>query len=75
MKPEMKWRLIEEYGINSFTEQADGRLRFQGSFADKNSLFGWVLSFGGHAELVAPMQLRREFGEIIQNILVRYQKH
>ena len=75
VKPEMKWRLIEEYGINSFTEQADGRLRFQGSFADKNSLFGWVLSFGGHAELVAPMQLRREFGEIIQNILVRYQKH
>lgn len=75
VEPEMKWRLIEEYGINSFTEQADGRLRFQGSFADKDSLFAWVLSFGGHAELIAPMQLRREFGEIIQDILVRYREH
>ena len=70
---DMKWRLIEEYGVNSFTEQEDGRLLFRGGFMDRESLFGWVLSFGGHAELIAPTRLRREFGESVQSILKIYQ--
>lgn len=70
--PQMKWRLMEEYGPDSFAGQEDGTLLFRWAFADKESLFGWLLSFGGQAELIKPEELRREFASVIEAVAEKY---
>ena len=70
--PACKWRLIEEYGPDSFEEMEDGRLFFTGGFNDRDSLFGWLLSFGSQVELVSPEKDREDFGALIERIAKRY---
>ena len=70
--PCMQWRLIEEYGIESFCRQEDGKLLFKGGFTDKGSLFGWLLSFGDQAELVEPECLREDLREMIWTMGRKY---
>lgn len=67
-EPEMKWRLVEEYGPGSFTEQEDGRLKFSFGFTDRDNLFGWLLSFGDRVELTKPQELRRELYELMARL-------
>lgn len=71
----MKWRLIEEYGIESFQVQEDGKLLFQFGFMDRESLFGWILSFGNQAELLEPVSLREELEGVIHKMLGKYTRH
>ena len=71
-EPEMKWRLIEEYGIDSFKIQPDGRLLFQFGFYDKEYLFTWLLSFGDKVELLEPIELRKGFANLAERIKDKY---
>lgn len=67
--PQYKWRLVEEYGPESFIALPDGRLLFSFGFMDKTSIISWIVSFGGGAELLEPKELRQEvlkFAERIQ---------
>lgn len=73
-EPEMKWRLVEEFGMESFTEQEDGRLKFSFGFADKENLFGWLLSFGDKVELIKPAELRKELYELMGRLLKIYRE-
>ncbi|MFA6856525.1 MAG: YafY family protein [Treponema sp.] len=68
-----KWRLVEQFGPESFSTQPDGRLLFRSGFADKNSLFGFLLSFGFTVELAEPQELRPEFGRMLQEMAEKYQ--
>ena len=52
--PSCRWRLVEEYGTDSFTPTPDGRLRFVGTFPDEDSILSWLLTFGDGAELLEP---------------------
>ena len=70
----MKWRLIEEYGVECFTEQEDGFLLFESDFVDRNSLYGWLLSFGEQIELLEPEELRKELADMFGRMQRRYQK-
>lgn len=67
-----KWRLIEEYGPESFTQMDDGRLLFQFGFADRENLFSWLLSFGGQAKLLKPDCLREELGLLLKKMAEQY---
>lgn len=71
--PRAKWRLLEEFGSDSFVEQADGRLLFSFGFSDKENLFEWILSFGGRAELLEPKELRLELHAILKRACERYE--
>lgn len=71
--PECKWRLMEEYGRESFTEQADGSLLFAFGFTDKANLYGWILGFGDKVELLEPECLRQELGIIGKEIQKKYE--
>lgn len=71
--PSAKWRLIEEYGAESFEKQEDGRLLFSFKFADKEHLFGWLLTFGERAELLEPEFLRAELRNLAWGIAEIYQ--
>ncbi|WP_341472412.1 WYL domain-containing protein [Clostridium rectalis] len=64
----VKWRLIEEYGIDSFSVLADGKLHFEFHFASKDNLFGWILSFSDKVKIISPASIKEEFIKIIENI-------
>lgn len=64
-----RWRILEDYGAGSFTEQKDGTLLFSFGFTDKETMKSWILSFGEGIELLEPAELRdelRSFGEELQ---------
>lgn len=72
--PACRWRLVEEYGMDRFTLEPDGRLRFAGGFPDADSVLSWVLTFGEKAELLEPKELRQELGALTATLADRYKR-
>lgn len=72
IKPEYKWRLIEEFGPESFTSLPDGTLLFSSSFDDKTSIIGWITSFGEGARLLEPAELRQDILAFAEGIRKNY---
>lgn len=68
----VRWRLIDEFGEESFTEQEDGRLLFKVSYADKDYFLGWILTFGAKAELIRPVEMRRELKDLLREMSEKY---
>ena len=71
--PDQKWRLVEEFGPECFTEQDDGRLFFTADHADMESLVTWFMTFGDKAELLEPQEARRKIAQMAQKITVMYE--
>ncbi|MFR0986562.1 WYL domain-containing protein [Frisingicoccus sp.] len=63
---------MDDFGLDSFTEQPDGMLLFSFDFMDTDNLFSWLLSFGSQAELLGPAELRDIFFEMIQKMMKKY---
>lgn len=74
VQPAYRWRLVEEYGLDSFTEEADGTLLFASGFVDKTSIVGWIASFGDGAELLEPKEFRKDVVDFAKGILRQYEK-
>lgn len=68
--PSQRWRLVEEFGPESFTVREDGRLLFSGSFTDGETVLRWIASFGGDAELLEPKELRTEMACFAEKLLL-----
>ena len=68
--PDMKWRLVEEFGPNCFTEADDGRLLFSADYTDMENLVTWLMTFGAKAEVLEPIEardiIRRNVEETLQ---------
>ena len=64
----MKWRLIEEFGINSFSENADGRLLMQIGWSDQESLFSWLLGFRDCVRIIEPVEYQKDFLNLLERI-------
>lgn len=56
--PDMKWRLVEEFGPHCFTESDDGRLLFHAEYTDMDNLVTWLLTFGTKVEVLEPVKVR-----------------
>lgn len=56
--PDMKWRLVEEFGPHCFTEADDGRLLFSADYTDMENLVTWLMTFGAKAEVLEPKEAR-----------------
>ena len=70
--PACKWRLVEEYGADSFRLEPDGRLRFAWGFPDRDSVLPWLLTFGDRAELLEPAELREDLRQVGERLAKRY---
>ena len=68
----MKWRLIEEFGINSFSENADGRLLMNIGWSDQESLFGWLLGFRDCVRIIEPVEYQKNFLNLLERIKTLY---
>jgi len=56
--PNMKWRLVEEFGPHCFTRTDDGRLLFSADYTDMENLVTWLMTFGAKAEVLEPKEAR-----------------
>lgn len=71
-EPKVKYRLIEEYGVDSFTYTDSGKLMFKMGFASYENLLSWVLSFGDAVEVIEPKEVCCELTIQADNILKIY---
>lgn len=72
--PSMKWHLIEEYGIDSFTEMPDGNLLFEHDYSDENELLSWMLLCGNKVTVLEPESIRKELFQIASELSEKYRK-
>ena len=56
--PDMKWRLVEEFGPHCITETDDGRLLLTADYTDMENLVTWLMTFGAKAEVLEPAEAR-----------------
>lgn len=63
-----KWRLVEEFGIDCFKTQEDGKLLFQADYTDRENLIAWLLTFGDKAEVLEPIAIREELRKLIKRM-------
>lgn len=66
IQPQYRWKVLEDFGADSFTEQEDGTLLFSFGFADPEYIKSWILSLREGIEVLEPAELREElraFGE------------
>jgi predicted DNA-binding transcriptional regulator YafY len=54
--PSVKYRLIETYGLDCFTETGE-ELRFELNFSDRDYLINWLLGFGGKVKVIEPLDI------------------
>lgn len=57
----VKYRLVEEYGYNSFTEQEDGKLYTEWGFTRPENAVEWFLSFGSKVEIIGPESFKERY--------------
>ena len=61
---DVKWRLVEEFGPNCYSETKDGRLLFATDYTDMDNLIAWILTFGEKAEVSEPEAMHRRILDI-----------
>lgn len=70
-----KYRLIEEYGVESYLTGDDGSLLFEWNFANYNNMREWIFSFGDKVEVLEPVNLKEDICQQAKNILKKYKIH
>lgn len=70
---ECKWKLVEDFGTESFRVQPDGKLLFQSDYTNKDTLIAWLLSFGDKVELLEPEEIREEIRAGIERMKKKYE--
>lgn len=70
--PACKWRLVEEFGIESFQETEDGKLLFHADYTHADNLITWLLTFRDQVELLEPRDVREQIRESTERISRRY---
>lgn len=69
---DQKWRLMEEFGEDCFTENEDGRLLFHADYSDLDNLVTWLMTFGDKAEVLEPEEARKKIAQTAKNMAEIY---
>ena len=70
--PDTKWRLVEEFGKDCYSETKDGKILFTADYADMDNLVSWMLTFGDKVEVLEPQEVREQLGAIAENMSKKY---
>lgn len=71
---DVKWRLVEEFGPDCFTNAEDGRLLFTADYTDMENLVSWLLTFGAKVEVLEPESVRHILRKNAEEILKIYKE-
>lgn len=69
----VKWRIIDEFGVDLLNYDDNGNLIMTFTWSDIPSFYRYILTFGSNAEIIDPPEYRREFAELVKNIISRYE--
>jgi predicted DNA-binding transcriptional regulator YafY len=67
-----RYRLIESYGFESFTETSEGLLLDVG-FTNRDFMLSWLLGFGANVKILSPPEIVDEIKTIAKNIFLSYE--
>jgi predicted DNA-binding transcriptional regulator YafY len=68
----VKYRLVEEYGDNSFEIISGRGLLFKMDFTNLDYMVQWIFSFSDKAEVLEPIEIRELIRKRAENILKKY---
>lgn len=71
--PSVKYRLVEEYGPDSFVVQADGTLYTDWGFSTQEGALAWFLGFGTKVRILGPDEMVQRMRKTLQEMQNRYQ--
>ncbi|MCL2852533.1 MAG: YafY family transcriptional regulator [Defluviitaleaceae bacterium] len=71
-KPSVRFRLIETYGPDSFSE-SEGGLLLEIGYTRRDYLIGWLLSFGDTVKVLEPADIADDIYRIAKNIIDVYE--
>lgn len=71
----VKYRLVEEYGVESFETVTDGKLLLNRDFVDYQNMLSWVLGFGDKVVVLKPQCLIEEIRQQAKKVLTFYEEH
>lgn len=69
-----KWKVIDDFGADRISYEANGDILIDDTWADRQTLFHHILSFGEQAEILEPEELRIGFSEFVEKIAKIYHK-
>ena len=69
---DMKWRLVEEFGMECYSETSDGKLLFEEYYSDMDNLVSWMLTFGDKVEVLEPEEVRERLKAMADNMIKVY---
>ncbi len=69
----VKYRLVEEYGPTSFTEQEDGSLYTEWGFTRPENAVEWFLSFGDKVKVLGPPEMVEQMKTALERIRKLYE--
>lgn len=69
----VKWRLIDEWGVARLQYDEDGNIVISFTWSDLSSLFHFILSFGDKAEILEPVEYKKQFADMLKKIQENYQ--
>ena len=72
-EPEMKYRLVEEYGPYSFTVLPDGKLFARWGFTTTESAVSWFLGFGDRVKVIDPPEMVEKMRKTLHNMGCLYE--
>jgi len=70
-EPSEKYKLIESYGLNCYTETKAG-LRLEIGFTNHDYILNWLLGFGGKVKVLEPKDVADNIKDAAENILSSY---
>lgn len=70
--PSAKYRLVEEYGPDSFTMQPDGQLYTRWGFTTQEAALQWLLSFGDKVQVTSPPEMVALMRDTLQKMLSKH---
>ena len=66
-----RYKLIETYGLNCYTESDDG-LRLEIGFTNRDYLISWLLGFGDKVKVLEPSDIADDIRAAAEKIVSRY---
>ena len=72
--PDVKWRLIEEFGPECCKEIVDGKILFTADYTNIDDLISWILTFGEKVEVIEPKEVREKVYSISNRLSEIYRR-
>lgn len=64
----VKWRIVDEFGVDFLHYTADGNIELTFTWSDVPAFYQYILSFGDKAEIIAPAAYRQGFADILKKM-------